>query len=587
MRFKMYINKFNFAITNYIFDHRQYPKNIHKGILSKISWNEDTVSSQLNQDRIVQPQTPIRLNDDFLNKNREEVYAYTNSYLSKTYNIRALINFLNASKLIGEREEKEVNEFNEKKAIAYKCIAIHLMNKQNDLPTFRRIIQLVGLVTAKFFRKLDLKPMLSAIVKHDNDYHFFNQCITEAKKFYFHSPRGPCKAPIIIAKAEAKKGNRIAAIETLNQICKKKVSINKFPEIYSNIAKLQAEGGEFQAAFLSAKMISENTIKVDALIAIANEQNKKGESFTETVDEALSIAESIQNERDKALALIAIAEIQSKDDVQNTLDKALNAAEKIPYEKDEMFSKIARVQARAGLFEEALRTVNMISKANYKFSLSNYKFEAIISIAKAQDKKENHSGALETLTKILNSEDWEGCPQNKKVYILGLLAKIKMEMDDSDSVAKIINDARMIADTIEEDKEKALVYNTLAKAQVKMGDHRGATQTINHALVITDRITYGLDNVKVLVKIAKVQIKAKNHVDAITTLALALKKIDKAEIDWCKAELLIDIAKVQKKAKRRDIAIETLHMAYEAKVKQNDGKRKIDKVFANIALSLV
>jgi len=124
------------------------------------------------------------------------------------------------------------------------------------------------------------------------------------------------------------------------------------------IAKAQAKAGMIQEARETVRSLTDDLSILQVLLAITQSQARAG-----LIDEARKTAESIKLDSYRAEALAAIAEAEARagrgKQAAATFNRAMTLAQARKY--DSVFVSIAGAQARAGLNDDARKTLQFIS----------------------------------------------------------------------------------------------------------------------------------------------------------------------------------------------------------------------------------
>jgi tetratricopeptide (TPR) repeat protein/energy-coupling factor transporter ATP-binding protein EcfA2 len=199
-------------------------------------------------------------------------------------------------------------------------------------------------------------------------------------------PSSQADALVSIAQALATAGRFADALRTAQKI--------QGPEhqatTLSSIAQALATAGQFaeaatnwEAALLKAEEIQDQERRADALVSIARTQATAGQPA-----EALRTAQKIQDLRQQAYALVSIAQAEAaagrSTEAAKNWEGALRTAQKLENTdhsevSSSIRSSIAKAQAIAGRFADALRTAQKIQDESIRSS-------ALSSIATAQAK---------------------------------------------------------------------------------------------------------------------------------------------------------------------------------------------------------
>jgi tetratricopeptide (TPR) repeat protein len=142
------------------------------------------------------------------------------------------------------------------------------------------------------------------------------------------------------------------------------------------LMKLNLSRGLYNDALQIAQQIEDFAERSEALVVIAETRAKAGllENAQRTFQQALHIAQRIERDWQRSEALATIAQAQAQvgllEDVQHTLQQALQTAQRIErdWQRSEELAAIAQAQAQAKQFEEAVRTAEQISVSDIDYS---------------------------------------------------------------------------------------------------------------------------------------------------------------------------------------------------------------------------
>lgn len=197
----------------------------------------------------------------------------------------------------------------------------------------------------------------------------------------------------LIACEQAKAGDIPGALRTAEA----SVSVARTAWVLKEVAIAQASAGKVNEAGQTAKAIAKPGDKAEALVAIAQAQAKRKDrdAAKKTLQEALTLANSVPREQDfghVAAGLVAAAQAEMGELKEARL--TADAITKAPW-KDIALKRVAEVQAKAGDSKGALRTAHAI-EAGY------YQGEALKNILTAQLQSGDLEGGSQTAESIKN-----------------------------------------------------------------------------------------------------------------------------------------------------------------------------------------
>ena len=268
-----------------------------------------------------------------------------------------------------------------------------------------------------------------------------------------------------VAEAQAKAGNFRNALATTQRIPGDDFHHDLS---LSNIADALIEAGNLRDALEIVEIIPEgNYWRAQALAEIAVVQAESGNvrDSEKSISEAVANAEGLEDD-DRAFAFALIAEAHAKAgnsrDANEYLSKALAAAHRAKEGPDESaadlgFAAIARLQAEAGHFSDAVATVQRISEGRQG------RVRAFLAIAKSRVEAGNVQHAEEAFSKALASaqrtkENFERA--NAFNRIAYTQAQAGYFQDAEEAFSKALAAAEKISNTL----RRAITFANIAKA---------------------------------------------------------------------------------------------------------------------------
>jgi tetratricopeptide (TPR) repeat protein len=222
-----------------------------------------------------------------------------------------------------------------------------------------------------------------------------------------------------------------------------------------------ASRGLFEQALNVAEGIQEAGERAEALMAIAEAMARTGmtQQAQEAFHQALRTAEAIKGAWERAWALGAIAEAMAR---AGMWEQALRTAEAIEgaRERASALGAIAEAMARAGMWEQALRTAEAIEGARERAS-------ALGAIAEAMARAGMWEQALRTAEAIKGAEE--------RAEALRAIAEAMARAGMTQQA--LWEQALRTAEAIQEARERASALGAIAEAMARAGMWEQALQT--------------------------------------------------------------------------------------------------------------
>ena len=299
-----------------------------------------------------------------------------------------------------------------------------------------------------------------------------------------------------IAGARARSGDDPGAASTIEQASSAAAQIESqgdrtWPLL--SIARAQLAAHNIQGAFATAKRIGgDGFVRVSALVAIAKVQTVAGDArgAVRSVEQALAVAEQIENVHSRSMALENIVDAQAgagdAGGAMQTIERALEAAERIEsdFYRNLQLATIAKTQARRGDIPGAMSTARRLDAGPSRAS-------AFAAIAMAQARTGDIPGAMST-TKLLDAGP-------SHVSALVAIAEAQVEAGDARGVAQSMEQALAAAVRIEEDS-RDWSLSRIAGAQARADSFPEAVATAQQIKSESRRAT-------TFVNIARAQLK--------------------------------------------------------------------------------
>lgn len=287
---------------------------------------------------------------------------------------------------------------------------------------------------------------------------------------------------------------------------------------FYSIACAQARSGDLSGGLQTARSITLDSAKADALERVAGSQAAARDlaASRQTLAEALQTVQGMDDQyqslKDSGLRGIAIAQARAGD-----LSASFKTAKSIPDDSEAAFAmgSVAQAQAKAGdgadsreTFAEALRIARSIHDGHSKAY-------ALESIAAAQAKAGDAAASRETFAQALQAAQ-SIRPDNLKPLVLGYLAAAQAKAGD---VSGALRTAQKILDNC----RKAQALGSIAAAQAKAGDAPASAQTFTQALDAARSIRSEGGKVEALSAIAAAQAEAGDLTASRQSFAQALE----------------------------------------------------------------
>jgi tetratricopeptide (TPR) repeat protein len=351
----------------------------------------------------------------------------------------------------------------------------------------------------------------------------------------------------------------------LTNVSQEKTSPSK--QLQAAVALVKDE--KFDQALKVANQIQESYSKADALSAIAKAYSKLNQPQTATtlLEKALASANQIPDFKNKANALNHIAEAYGKLNQPQTaatlLEKALASANQIPESPvtiytlgdiAEAIGKLNQPQTATTLLEKALISANQMRNPYSKA-------DALGAIAKALGKLNQPQTAATLLEKALASvnqiED-----STSKVDTLSDIAEAYGKLNQPQTAATLLEKALASANQIEDSSSKADALKAIAEVYGKLNQPQTATTLLEKALVSTNQIPHSFSKAYTLKAIAEVYGKLNQPQTATTLLGKALASANQIPDFNYKANALSDIAEAYGKLNQPQTAATLLEKAF-------------------------
>ena len=339
-----------------------------------------------------------------------------------------------------------------------------------------------------------------------------------------------------IVTAQAKAGNRTAALKTLDRI---KVPSDRVTA-YVGLAESHLLKGElkqadpyFNAAVEEASKVKSSLDRTKLLRTIAKAQTHAGDFAG-----AFLTIGTIPDKREKSRMLSKLALTHAG---EKSIRMAFSVAESIPDEKIKFstLGGIAEAQA-AGDKAAAFKTARDIP-SDY------YRAEALTRIGAVQVKQDAKADARSTfhearqIARSMNEEDFD------RAMLLKSIGEAQAKADPAAAI-QTLQQAKQAAQSLKEEEsyEKAIALQAVAEALWNAGDDSGAENAFQEArqasLDIKQDPYY---RAAALVTIAKAELDAGNRGAAVQTLQLAFRAAQEVPTASQKAITLVDIANAQ------------------------------------------
>ena len=275
---------------------------------------------------------------------------------------------------------------------------------------------------------------------------------------------------VSIAEAQEKAGDVPGSVKLIARafaIAERSGDVDTRDDIYLDIALAQARVGKFRDAMSTAERIKRTWLKYFAFIKIAEAQVSGGDfrGAEKSNSRATVAAERIESSKWKSEAFASVARIESKVGNAQNAAKFFSKAEAIAKlienswgERDGVFHSIAREQAAAGYFRDALETTRRINYDSY------YRSYTFADIALAQSQAGMAQDAVKSFTKALvNAETLtdDDDRSNTLSYIV-----------EQQALAGNVEDALSTVKKIKDDNNRSWALYYIVRAQAKSGRFR-------------------------------------------------------------------------------------------------------------------
>jgi tetratricopeptide (TPR) repeat protein len=320
-----------------------------------------------------------------------------------------------------------------------------------------------------------------------------------------------------------------------------------------------ASRGLFEQALNVAEGIQEAGERAEALGAIAEAMARAGmtQQAQEAFHQALQMAEAIQRPLEQAWALRAIAEAMARagmtQQAQEALHQALQTAKAIegPLGRASALRAIAEAMARAGMtqqaqeaFHQALRTAKAIEEAWERAW-------ALRAIAEAMARAGMWEQALQTAGAIEGAEE--------RAEALRAIAEAMASAGMTQQA--LWEQALQTAGAIERAEERAKALRAIAEAMARAGMTQQAQEAFHQALQTAEAIERAWGRAKALRAIAEAMARAGMTQQAQEAFHQALRTAEAIEEPWGRAWALGAIAEAMARAGMTQQAQEALHQA--------------------------
>ena len=331
----------------------------------------------------------------------------------------------------------------------------------------------------------------------------FREALTTAERIEDPADRG---GPFVsIAEAQEKAGDARGAVKLIARafaIAERSGDVDTRDGIYLDIALAQANVGKFRNSLSTAERIKDPWTKYFAFENIAEEQVNGGDfrGAEKSNSRATVAAERIESSQWKSKAFAFVARIESKVGNAQNAAKFFSKAEAIAKlienswgERDSVFHSIAREQAAAGYFRDALETTRRINYDNIR----SYTFA---DIALAQSQAGMAQDAVKSFTKALVNAETLTDDDDRNLRSTTLSYIVEQQ-----ARAGNVEDALSTVNKIKDDNMRSYAFASIVRAQAKAGRFRVA-------LVNIKKILNENQYIDSLISVAQAQ------VEAVTTL---------------------------------------------------------------------
>jgi tetratricopeptide (TPR) repeat protein len=308
--------------------------------------------------------------------------------------------------------------------------------------------------------------------------------------------------------------------------------------------------GEMAAFLLGELGQVEGAIEVAGLVLDDESKRRLATSWASKrlFDQALKVAEGIEEAWRRARALGEIAEGMAK---EGMFDQALKVAEGIEKARWRAWAlrEIAEGMAKAGMFDQALKVAEGIEKADWRA-------EALIAIAEGMAKE----GMFDQALKVAEGIKWAEKRAEALIAIAVGMAKAGM----IDWAKEVFDQALKVAEGIEWASERAWALRAIAGEMAKAGMTDWAKEVFDQALKVAEGIESARRRARALIAIAGEMAKAGMTDWAKEVFDQALKVAEGIEeADW-RAWALREIAEGMAKEGMFDQALKVAEGIKEA-----------------------
>ncbi|WP_017314558.1 tetratricopeptide repeat protein [Mastigocladopsis repens] len=294
-----------------------------------------------------------------------------------------------------------------------------------------------------------------------------------------------------------------------------------------------------------------------AAVAFAEDENP---------DQALRLANQIQDSSDKARALSFIAQAYGKLNQPQTaadlLTQAIASAKKIQDSQykahalraiAQAIDKLNQPEIAAALLDKALASANQIQDSFYKATV-------LSAIAEAYGKLNQPQTAVLLLEKVIASAD-KIQESYKKADALRAIAQAIGKLNQPEIAAALLEKVIASADKIQESYKKADALRAIAQAIGKLNQPEIAADLLTQAITSADKIQESRNKVDALSAIAEAYGKLNQPEIAATLLEGAIASANQIQDSRYKADALSAIAQAIGKLNQPEIAAALLEGA--------------------------
>ena len=253
-------------------------------------------------------------------------------------------------------------------------------------------------------------------------------------------------------------------------------------------ARVLAANRHFGQALKLAETLDNSRDKANTLreIAYATGKLEKTDEAVALLQQALAAAETLDNSSSKAYALREIAEAYGKlektDEAVALLQQALAAAETLDNSSSKAYAlrEIAEAYGKLEKTDEAVALLQQAFAAAETFDDSYPKADALSAIAKATGKLEKTDEAVALLQQALAAAETLD-NSSSKAYALREIAEAYGKLEKTDEAVALLQQALAAAETIDNSSSKAETLREIAKATGKL-------EKLDKALALLEQI---------------------------------------------------------------------------------------------------